>query len=202
MDFIYGRAQTVLVWLGNHKPPSCIWCVEDSNISGIYSDSSLEVYDTWVETMYWLHQLIHEEYWKRVWIIQEIGMARTIEIYFGRRSIKWLEFYKLVDKYNQSCAGYPTIDPNINTIYKLDALRQNKYRGGETYSLSHLLKSFRDSFASVTHDKIYAFLRMANDHFDSRIPVDYTKGPFDLYRDVVVFQNISTVVQFPISGIR
>jgi hypothetical protein len=197
VDFIYGRAQTVLVWLGNHRPPSCI---EDSNISDIAPDSSLEVYDTWIKIMYWLHQLIHEEYWKRVWIIQEIGMARTIDIYFGRRSSNWMEFYKLVDKYNQSCAGYPAIDPNINTIYKLDALRQNKYHGGETYSLSHLLKSFQDSFASVTHDKIYAFLGMANDHFDSRIPVDYTKGPFELYQDVVVFQNMSTVD--PISNWR
>ena len=41
---------------------------------------------------------------------------------------------------------------------------------------------------------------MANDHFDSRIPMDYTKGPFDLYRDVVVFQNISTMD--PISNWR
>jgi hypothetical protein len=104
-----------------------------------------------------------------------------------------MEFYKLVDKYSQSCAGDPTIDPNINTIYELDALRQNKYHGRETYSLSHLLKSFQDSFASVMHDKLYAFLGMANDHFDSRIPVDYTKGPFERYRDVVVFQNMPTV---------
>lgn len=82
----------------------------------------------------------------------------------------------------------------------MDALRQNKYHGGETYSLSHVLKSFQNSFASVTHDKIYAFLGMANDHFDSRIPVDYTKGPFELYRDVVVFQNMSIVD--PISNWR
>jgi hypothetical protein len=190
MDFIYGRAQNVLVWLGNHKPPP--W-IEDGNISDMISDWSSGRYDTWVETMYWLHQLIHKEYWKRVWIIQEIGMAHALEIYFGSRSIKWMEFYELVDKYNKACASYPTVDPNIGIIDKLHALRQAKYRGGESYSLSHLLKSFQDSFASVMHDKIYGFVGMSNDHFDNRIPVDYTKSPFELYRDVIVFQNISKV---------
>jgi len=79
-------------------------------------------------------------------------------------------------------------DPNIETIYKLQELRQAKQKGEHTCPLSYLLEDFQDSFSTDWHNETYAFLGIANDHFD-QVPIDYKRGRFGLYKDVIVFQN-------------
>lgn len=37
-----------------------------------------------------------QEYWKRVWIIQEVVVASEILVCYGRRSIEWEKFSKLI----------------------------------------------------------------------------------------------------------
>jgi hypothetical protein len=58
MGFIFGRAQTVLVWLGTSTGHYDIQ--EGASPAGYYS------------------LLCNRPYWNRVWIVQEIGLAKQI----------------------------------------------------------------------------------------------------------------------------
>jgi hypothetical protein len=42
-----------------------------------------------------LEDLCNAEYWKRVWIIQEVFLARNIQLMYGTRTAKWKDFGKL-----------------------------------------------------------------------------------------------------------
>jgi hypothetical protein len=79
---------------------------------------------------------------------------------------------------------------SVHCILKLERLLESKYRDGTTYALSDLLDTFRNSFCAVVHDKVYAFLGLANDHL-GEISVNYSKSVFELYQDVIQSQSIS-----------
>lgn len=42
--------------------------------------------------------LWNEEYWKRVWIIQEVVVAREVLVYYGDRAIEWGKFSRVIKK--------------------------------------------------------------------------------------------------------
>jgi hypothetical protein len=187
MAFIYSRAVEVLVWLGSHKPPDTMDKMKADHWREAHKVSPQEA--VWMPLEPFVYRLIHEEYWKRAWIIQEIGMASTIKVLIGTDSLPWTLFLELV-------RGYQTRKPTdgaASRILRLGSMRESKYAGGETYSLSNLLDAFRDCFCSVQHDKLYAFLGMANDHFTGDIPVDYNKSTVELYQDTIRFQSRNTL---------
>ncbi|KAL5312856.1 hypothetical protein ACEPPN_019282 [Leptodophora sp. 'Broadleaf-Isolate-01'] len=183
MAFIYRRAQNVLIWLGNHEPPAGV---------GRRLQRPHEWYDDstpWKKSAGWkkvepfLWQLIHREYWKRAWIIQEVGMASKIHVFYGHDSLAWTDFILWTDRYRRL---NPT-DVAVDRIFTLNDMWQSKYRDTTMRSLGSLVDDFRDSFCERPHDKIYAFLGLAYDQFNNPIPVEYEKSLYEVYRDAVRF---------------
>lgn len=183
MAFIYRRAQNVLIWLGNHEPPAGV----ERRLQRPY-----EWYDgstPWKKSAGWkkvepfLWQLIHQEYWKRAWIIQEVGMASKIHVFYGHNSLAWTDFILWTDRYRRL---NPT-DIAVDRIFTLNDIWQSKYRDTTMRSLGSLIDDFRDSFCERPHDKIYAFLGLAYDQFNNPIPVEYEKSLYEVYRDAVRF---------------
>ena len=72
---IFSSAEQVLAWLGPHADGSEL-LVRDN----------LELNQGWVQT---ICRFLEREYWKRTWILQEIVMARRVEIYCGRDHLDW-----------------------------------------------------------------------------------------------------------------
>jgi hypothetical protein len=191
MPFIYRRAKEVLVWLGPQEPPKEVFLKKDS-LSSLSNPAAKTVdHSFWRSIEYWVYQMIYQEYWKRAWIIQEIGVASKIQVCFGRKSLPWDQFIWIIKGYEIHVAR----EPPLANILALHKVRQSKYGHGETYSLSNLLSAFRNTFSGLPHDKIYAFLGMANDYLGGSIPIDYDKILFELYQDVLRFLN-----KFPIES--
>jgi len=193
MAFVYQRAAEVLVWLGTREAPTS----KDILLaSSQWNDGVLGK----VQVESWLYDLINQEYWKRTWIIQEICMANKIEVvsgYYDKGMVSWDDFVKVVEAYQayNKLRGSTEFFGGSDGILKLDETRKSKYQGGKGYSLGVLLRTFQDSFSKVSRDKVYAFLGMANDHYlgyKGSIIVDYEKTTFEMYQDVVRFQNLST----------
>jgi hypothetical protein len=185
MSFIYSRASNVLIWLGNHKPPRWVEKSEGLDWAGGWAVSQASLYPQ--AAIYWLYLLSEEEFWKRCWIIQEVGMASRIQVHFGSQSIAWVEFIKLVNWYRTNHRK-----ANVGNILKLDALQQSMYLDRNTFSLAHLLTNFYDSFCSVKLDKVFAFVGMANECRDGCIDVNYNKSLYSVYEDLITFQNLSS----------
>lgn len=184
MSFIYSRAREVIVWLGDHKPPR--W-VEQGDISQWQGNWAVrKANDYWPVTKYWLYLLTQEEYWKRCWIVQEIGIASKIMVHSGRHAIPWQELITLMELYKTKV---PADSEAVENIFKLETLRQAKYVHGHLLSLTHLLEQFSDCFCSVSFDKLFAFLGLASDCLDGCITVDYSKSPLAVYQELVSFQE-------------
>ncbi|KAJ9657254.1 hypothetical protein H2201_008235 [Coniosporium apollinis] len=192
MAFIYGRAERVIVWLGRHQEHNAacdLGAFSSVGLSRAEPNYDISAWNPcWTSVGPLIYRLIHEEYWKRTWIIQEIGMASNIRVHFGEKSLPWDNFLALVKWYQEENPSAQA----VHYILKLGRLRESRYRDGKTYALSDLLDTFRNSFCAVVHDKIYAFLGLANDHF-GEISVNYSRTAFELYQDVIQFQSISTL---------
>lgn len=170
MPHIYSRAQMVLIWLGaadmsliDHVKWSILF--HDS-----YPDTSIEGYEELI------FNICNREYWNRVWIIQEIGKARRIKIHYGSRSTDWNTFINVI-KNREAVADCMPL--------KLAKQLLNKYNGGR--KLHNLLETYQTALCKDPRDKIYGFTGLATD-CQGRLPIDYGKTLFEVWRDVVIFK--------------
>ncbi|KFY50514.1 hypothetical protein V496_09323 [Pseudogymnoascus sp. VKM F-4515 (FW-2607)] len=200
MPYIYFRADTVLVWLGkkyakyesaNAKedigtgPKPARNNISDEairplNSSTVDSDclSNLASSGHTTSEAEFAEEVRIDRYWDRVWIIQEIGKARRIQVCFGcRRIIDWETFIKLI--------AYKAPKERFGGPYYLDELLKQKYKGSHT--LRKLLENHRDALCTDQRDKVYGLVGLAEDA--GGFPMDYGKREIDVWTDTMQFMN-------------
>ena len=162
MDYIYDRAQCVLVWLGSesHSPPF------NRPGSGFLEMSTS---GRWV---------CQNNYFTRLWIVQEIGLAKAVKICVGSVTWEWSEVIDCL-----SCTkSWERNGRFMNNIH----IKRNG-RHGSSNRLETLLEDFQYTMCEEPRDKIYGFLGLAHDCQDGSIQADYSKPLFELYYDVIRF---------------
>jgi hypothetical protein len=120
-------------------------------------------------------ELLSDEYWDRLWIIQEIGRARQNLVCFGTSAMDWNAFIEMVALRNGSCDG----------PLRLDRLVKEKYTGSLT--LQTLLQDHRKALCKEPRDKVYGLIGLAADAF--QFPMDYNKSLLEVWTDTMVFLN-------------
>jgi hypothetical protein len=161
----------------------------EKKVQGVVNRAVSEVKVARVGMDYFLRNLIHEEYWKRGWIIQEVVMAsENLMVRYGSNSVSWEEFMHWVRDYHQR---HPK-DDSVRQIVHLNELRQLRSRPGSVLTLAALLDAFKDCFTSkrqngIFHDKIYAFLGLAHDCSSDSFPVVYEKSAAQIYQDCIAY---------------
>ncbi|KIW20849.1 hypothetical protein PV08_01427 [Exophiala spinifera] len=180
MPHIYMRAQTVLVWLGRKyaKYRAEDWQVwMDWRVDG-KSDMSFSASELvarmeqkqLISTM--SLELCSDDYWNRVWIVQEIGMARTIQVCFKECRMTWNTF---IHRLTLSCGG------NGNGPFILERMLRNKHHRGHT--LRELLENHQQAVCKDPRDKIYGFVGLAADA--RMFPMDYRKPLLEVWKDTM-----------------
>jgi hypothetical protein len=103
MDFIFSRAACVMIWLG-FKPSNIRFM--DYGINNEFRDD----FDEWV---------CDNPYWSRLWIIQEIGLAKDLKVFVGSRNLPWGNFpdYLPHPDEDDPLYGY---DKNIRILHNQD----------------------------------------------------------------------------------
>jgi hypothetical protein len=177
MPLIYERAQKVLVWLG---------------ISGTFKVHCRDEANQPITTPKhrWTNSVLHgkisrpvvvdlcqREYWRRLWIIQEIGKARTLRIHYNSTTIQWKRFIENVNLHPELAGGIPL---------RLEAQVRGPYDSG--LNLCNLLKTYHGALCKDPRDKIYGFLGLAVDVHD-RFPIDYSKSLFEVFTDTIFYQH-------------
>ncbi|KAE9367276.1 HET-domain-containing protein, partial [Stipitochalara longipes BDJ] len=163
MAHIYSRAKEVIVWLGT--------------LDDRYLSPQAELRGSWALTPEGLKELCNRPYWRRVWIVQEIGAATQLQVRWGAQSDSWDAFFlhaKLQD-----------INSEIAPALKLSHSRQGRH--GDSFLLANLMETCKDSLCEEPRDKVYGYLGIAHDCQDGSLPIDYSKSLFELYEDVVRF---------------
>ncbi|PMD35018.1 HET-domain-containing protein [Hyaloscypha variabilis F] len=140
-----------------------------------------------------LRVLFRKPYWSRVWIIQEIMLARRIRLKYGNRVITWehLQEFKVWCKANGNlrlgtCFESPSslIPPRVKTLIN------NKFEWGlgdtwkaPNHDLRHVLSIYNKSECEDIRDKVYGLQGLVL--FGARVPVDYDRDVIDLINDVL-----------------
>ncbi|KAH8771316.1 heterokaryon incompatibility protein-domain-containing protein, partial [Hyaloscypha finlandica] len=225
MRQIYSRAEEVLAWVGPIAGTAPSPAIErslrkmqmaihqptlsaDQALSSI-SDSMLKSEDEWDAMI----SFFNKEYWRRVWIIQEITVASTVTMLYGAVEVSW-----------------DVLVPVLRSLVKRSAHRlgeQGIHMGG--IGASHLLRfrehwidtnkpiSILQAMTWTTHtkatdprDKIFALLGLCHDGFRI-VPVpnykqslksiisEMSRLSFSLYRslDLICLRGPGTKSQDP-----
>ncbi|KAE8441995.1 hypothetical protein EG329_004121 [Mollisiaceae sp. DMI_Dod_QoI] len=129
-------------------------------------------------------------YWQRMWIVQEIALARDITILYDDISISWdsLDVLQLALKLTEDKGDSQSTSRKIlnSHAYRLDEHRRYRNSADES-TLWSWMHSFRDSICFDPRDKVYALLGLAVDEHDNQLIVDYSKSLFEVYTDVINF---------------
>ncbi|EPE35805.1 hypothetical protein GLAREA_05143 [Glarea lozoyensis ATCC 20868] len=159
MPFIYRRAQKVLIWVdwvdGKRQFP------ESGQIARRFSNGFY----------------LNSPYWKRLWIVQEVGQARDLEIHFREGSQSWTNFVEKLQRNNHHDASLPQ---------RLQEEREDRYG---SYTMLNLMRNHKDKFCKDPRDKIYALIGLARDVMDSRYPVNYSTSLEQVYFDAIEYRN-------------
>ncbi len=167
MDQIYFRARTVLVWLGSGYAKRPSWEPEDTVGDASESTRAREM----------VRQVQQDKYWTRVWILQEVGRARHLQVCLWNEFHEWGYFTLLLTENGGRADAGPL---------KLDrCLRQGADEGSLT--LKRLLEDHREAECSDPRDKVYGLLGLASDA--AGFPVDYSKSLYEVWEDTMVFMN-------------
>lgn len=108
-----------------------------------------------------LLKVFRQPYWSRVWIIQEMCLAKEARILAGHHWLTWSDFKQFLLML-EHCMRWVVRDvgPNFRALIRLTSIFHH-YGGQGGPSLGQLLVQFRWSQASDPRDKVYSMLGLA-----------------------------------------
>jgi hypothetical protein len=145
MRDIYGNASNVIVWLGkgNQKQEAFWDHLHSSDTLDVKSASSFS------------SEIFRSKWWKRIWVIQELLVARKVEIQYGRHTISWPGFCQLITRLE----AFDRLQWRLQTPKTMIRLREDFESNIENrLGLLSLAWEFRDRKASDDRDKLFALL--------------------------------------------
>jgi hypothetical protein len=167
MSDIYTRSSLVLVWLGND--PKMVRAArrfvdEMENADGemLPDNRFLEIY-------------LSNPYFNRVWIVQEVSLAKKIRLLCGSEALTWevVEWgVRGLDQMNIKAAVYPT---TIDKLFKEKDVKNRR--------LDEVVATYSRHNCQDLRDKVYGFLGLVPEC--QRSVVDYAKSTHQVFVDVV-----------------
>ena len=222
MRRIYEQASQVVIWLGDTGQGERIAMQSLANLSGSLSLSTRvwkmerkfglgkglknRALQSWSGE--WdpralevgeLAQLLDRKWWRRVWIVQEVVLARNAVVMCGPDEVPWENIkkrmrdgaYGIVGQHRGQAAKhtdagtviakYAFPDAEYTTLLDL----QDRWRSGTwDRTLYNLLYTFRRFEATVARHHIYAFLGLASDIKSLDLVPDYSSPTSKIFTDV------------------
>ncbi|KAF5611565.1 heterokaryon incompatibility het-6, partial [Fusarium subglutinans] len=183
MPFIYSNADSVAIWLGPEENDSirAVTFLDaiattgepfgSSNISQILA-AGAENGDLLAVV-----SLFGREYWRRLWVVQEVSNAKRIMVYCGSTRLEWKKYQSASFSYVQTL------------IYQgpasLPDLKFHMSDGEE--ALLQVLRTCRRKLASDPRDKLYGILGVLPAGIREEFRADCNLSVKDVYTEIVDF---------------
>ena len=216
MKDIYAKAQSVAVWLGPESEASGLAMRLLSHVAHrgdspayikelIASKARRREFEAVV-------RLFERDYWRRLWIVQEISNAKTVDVYCGTTRLPF-NVYKTASKvflrHKEDIATQfppPNLDSPPQSLTRsrlpyVDILMRHgpgslpeltPLPSPEETSLLKILRSCRSRHASVPHDKVYGILALLPDEVRDNFKPDYCLSLRDICINVVDYLVTTT----------
>ena len=228
MGDIYSYAKSVIAWIRvAHSPKGKLeagltykrllstWCSKERqhqarSVGGSSIQNMLVLSKKFRSEWILFRKLCEAEYWSRTWIIQEILLAKKIQMIVEKEEISWDVFtypLRLSENVNSGARILMNVErltnSTLNGLETLESLpmlmasqrartssmQQHNKRFEKldrlqprSTPLLELLRAFEGSKCVAIHDKVYALLSLCSDCRD--FPVDYTTSRAQLCRDL------------------
>lgn len=206
MKGIFGSAKFVAVWLGDDDGDAdkgfdlmrtIARCSRDDldkiSPENIGRDELTCILGPCGGAAYWnaIAKLFRRRYFSRVWIIQEVILARAITVFCGRYSVSWDDLIKTSHfvavttwtRWIHACSNHAYHHAVPTT------LNYSKWRreDGALHNILYYLVIARQFRASRLHDKVYALFGVAESSVGKRrFCPDYEKSVADAYKDAAI----------------
>ena len=131
--------------------------------------------------------LSQREYWKRVWVVQEVASARRVVVLCGYESLSWEGLVRVRD----TLQG---MSDTSRELEKLDTSAIRNLRMAATRhirSLQSFVSHFRESKCADARDRLFAFSTLIEWSAFGPVTVDYTKSAFQLLVELAERQFVS-----------
>ncbi|PMD67661.1 HET-domain-containing protein, partial [Hyaloscypha bicolor E] len=182
MGLVYREASKVIVWLGLPAANSnaAFEFIVDGNTASLdiqagACEISNPVHTTNLNAFF---ALCERGYWSRLWVVQEIVLAKELMVSCGPNVATWTAFSRALQGYEH----YDRIKSSLP--YLFDRQRSDRYY---ECRLINLLEACQASECADPRDKVYGLLGLANDCGEDELVVDYSKTVYEVYRDVIAF---------------
>lgn len=186
MGSIYSRAQSVAIWLGEVDKSSNI-AMQFIAARTPLESNRLSFGEVWtLEQAESVLQLCQRNYWRRIWIVQEVMLARKSTIFCGSMHVSWNKLEGLINDLHRifemglahTRSAYLRYAYGVLASPATVIAKAISTRNGRKQSLVTLLEVYRDHEATDIRDKVYALHGLAEDSED--LPIDYRTSPKDL----------------------
>ncbi|KAI1753350.1 heterokaryon incompatibility protein-domain-containing protein [Xylaria castorea] len=201
MRRIYHRASIVIIWL-DPLPDTAIAIdlrVEISRSPGLTGLQGAHLYGQRHQQyrLLALARFIENDYFNRLWVVQEIASARQIKVLCGDQSIQW-EDLRLVIKFMgnpemirslQSTEEMGVVACNQDSLRHAGAIIATKTSAsiGISYSLAFLLSNYRGMKCKDPRDKVFGLLGLVRGIDHHLIRPDYSKNEIQVYKDTAKY---------------
>ncbi|KAK3938807.1 heterokaryon incompatibility protein-domain-containing protein [Diplogelasinospora grovesii] len=168
MGRIYSAAAEVLIWLGHDE-------VGERGFD-LVQECPMEEYGRVRDAAI---RLLLLPYWSRVWIVQEVVLARKARVAYGNitRAVD-------IDDLRSQLDAFQHETPELNyqpTIWNLCKLREKQ----GSRDLWDIISTFELCNSTKTVDKVYGFLGLADEGIGGRLEVNPDKEPLEVLWDVL-----------------
>ena len=200
MAALYSLANQVTVWLGPEwqESTSALRAIKeygsrirvDWGTSTMYSASTGEVLpaakrigtpDTpWKS----IRDLLGRPWFERLWIWQEVRLAKRAYIFCGDEGVPWESFRNGMTY----LYGYNEIEGLADLIER--GYRIADYVAESSDRLEWVLDQTRSASCSDLRDKVFAVLNLASEHDTGDLYADYSKSTEAVYQDVVLHYTL------------
>lgn len=173
MARIYGTAGKVRIWLGGSDG-------EREVALGLIGKDADDGAPAPVEA---IESVLKRSYWTRVWIIQEVMMAKEIDLQCGNVILSWEKFAE--------CCNSIALVLLVGTPQRLVSERASRLDNEEQLlkqTLESLISRYRKSQCSDPRDRIFALISLAADCASGcGLKADYSLPRFELLVKTVHF---------------
>ncbi|KAI1422657.1 heterokaryon incompatibility protein-domain-containing protein [Xylaria sp. FL1777] len=202
MTHIYERAESVAAWLGPKSDSSELAFeliqetydqADPKSVSDIIADKQWKPYFTAIVN------LSERDFWSRLWIVQEILNAQSVNFYCGESDISWSILQSVSEIFKRHEADIKYHFPRgmkgsrqglsyAHTLgfqgpASLSILKPRPEEGPE--SLLDVLRICRTKLAAEPRDKVFGVLGILPESVQCHFPPDYNASLREVYTNVV-----------------
>jgi hypothetical protein len=200
MRKIYETADETYVWLGPHRYDSHLAMELLRDLESCAGDEKrvLERFrrpgiDRY---LYALEDLYCRKYWNRVWIVQELVLAKSIRVFCGKEWVSWGAFEKARETFTKMSAKSElfrlilnnTDGSLLSTLRRkdhcpmlVDITRKNFRK--RSLEMFETVFEYKPMSASDPRDLIYGLLGIVDEKESRNIEIDYSKPVARVYID-------------------